>query len=57
VKVASGLDWTTLNFEAYLIGKSIFVFTMIYCGMNWAMYRKARLDQEEINKENDNKKN
>lgn len=36
------LDWNTLNTEAYYIGKGVILFTMFYCGLNWAMYRDAR---------------
>jgi cbb3-type cytochrome oxidase subunit 3 len=49
---AVGLDWNTLNTEAYFIGKGVILFTMFYCGLNWAMYRNAR-KREENEKDND----
>lgn len=50
--LAVGLDWSTLNTEAHYIGKAITVFTMIYCSLNWLMYKKAREDGKEDGKEN-----
>jgi hypothetical protein len=44
-------DIPTLNFEAHLIGKSIIVFTMIYCGLNWNLYRSARIRDEKERKD------
>ena len=43
---ASGFDVQTINYEAYLIGKSIVMFTMMYCTLNWWMYRNARIESE-----------
>jgi hypothetical protein len=47
------LDWQTLNFEAHLIGKSIITFTMLYCGLNWAMYKAAQDKQKHNDAKND----
>jgi len=46
------LDWQTLNTEAYYIGKSIILFIMFYCTLNWALYRHARkrVEQEDHKK-------
>jgi hypothetical protein len=40
----------TLEYDIYVIGKSVILFTMFYCSMNWYYYRKMR---EEIEKEDD----
>lgn len=44
------LDWTTLNYEAYIIGKSIMLFTMFYCSMNWVYYRNLQKKQDDDDK-------
>lgn len=36
-----------LNTVTYFAGKSIILFTMFYCGLNWAHYRHLRKDQED----------
>lgn len=53
VNANSGLDLQTLTLEAYLIGKSIIIFTMFYCTLNWAMYRSLREKQEKADKKSD----
>ena len=38
---------------SYYVGKSIMLFTMFYCGMNWYHYRSLNEDSDE----NNNRKN
>jgi hypothetical protein len=47
--VARGLplDWNTLSYESYLIGKGIIVFTMVYCTLNWLHYKRVREESEK----------
>ena len=45
-KAIGGFDWDIINFEAYLLGKGIVTFTMIYCSMNWFMYRQEQKQNE-----------
>lgn len=40
------LELDTLNTTTYYIGKSIILFTMFYCTMNWWHYKKIREDSE-----------
>jgi hypothetical protein len=40
--------------SSYFVGKSIILFTMFYCTLNWAHYRSLR---KEIEKEDENKNN
>lgn len=47
----ASLDWQTLSYESYLIGKSIIIFTMVYCSLNWMHYRKMRKDLEDTEDE------
>jgi hypothetical protein len=47
LQVIKAFDWNTIQYESYLIGKSIFVFTMVYCGLNWAHYRSMRKGQDD----------
>lgn len=49
----ASLDWQTLNYESYLIGKAIIVFTMVYYGLNWAHYRRMRRDLDDEEHEKD----
>lgn len=35
---------------SYYIGKSIILFTMFYCTLNWAFYRNLRKQHEEKDK-------
>lgn len=35
---------------SYYVGKSIILFTMFYCGLNWAHYRDVRKRYEEDDK-------
>lgn len=39
---------------SYVAGKSVILFTMFYCGLNWLHYRNMRImqDQEEDKKKN-----
>lgn len=55
VVARAGLDWNTLNMEAYYIGKAVICFTMVYCGLNWAMYRRMRKDLEDDSHDSDKK--
>jgi hypothetical protein len=51
VSLIESLDTTT-----YFIGKGIILFTMFYCTLNWAHYKRLREDVERREKENkDNK--
>lgn len=34
---------------SYYVGKSIVLFTMFYCGLNWLHYRDLRKKREEDN--------
>lgn len=54
-----GLDWNTLNNEAYLIGKGVILFTMFYCSLNWITYKTEREknDFTQLKKDKKNKKN
>jgi hypothetical protein len=47
-----------IDTSSYLIGKSIVLFTMFYCGLNWFHYKQLREEMEEANNANekDNKK-
>lgn len=38
-----------LNTVTYFAGKSVILFTMFYCTLNWAHYRQLRKDQEDNN--------
>ena len=37
---------------SYFVGKSIILFTMFYCGLNWAHYREIR---KQLEKDDDKK--
>lgn len=50
LKAFIGFDAVTLTYESYLIGKGIILFTLFYCSLNWAMYRRTRKDFENKNK-------
>lgn len=50
LKAFLGVDAETLTYESYIIGKGIILFTMFYCSLNWALYRRTR--EEFENKEN-----
>jgi len=39
-----------VNTISYFVGKSIILFTMFYCGMNWYHYRSIRKDVEKDDK-------
>lgn len=42
---------------SYYVGRSVVLFTMFYCSLNWWTYRRARLDAEaKSNKDKDDKK-
>jgi hypothetical protein len=34
---------------SYFIGKSIILFTLFYCTLNWSYYRRLRKDHEDDN--------
>lgn len=38
-----------VNTVSYFAGKSIILFTMFYCTLNWAHYRQIRKDLEDKN--------
>lgn len=40
---------------SYYVGKSIILFTMFYCGLNWLHYKELR-EREEKENDVDNKK-
>lgn len=46
----------SLNDMTYFMGKSIILYTMFYCTLNWAFYRNVRKDIESHEEENKNKK-
>lgn len=37
----------TVNTSVYFIGKSVVLFTIFYCSMNWVYYRRMRKDMEK----------
>ncbi len=39
-----------VNTVSYYVGKSIILFTMFYCTLNWAHYRRLRKDNEDKDK-------
>lgn len=43
---------------SYIGGKSVILFTMFYCGLNWFHYRNMRItqDQEDDKNKKDNRK-
>lgn len=41
---------------SYFAGKSIILFTMFYCSMNWLHYRNLRKSYEDNDMEDDRKK-
>lgn len=46
------IDW---EFQSYIIGQGITIFTFTYCTLNWLFYRRIR-KQIEKNEEEKNKK-
>lgn len=36
--------------QSYLVGKSITLFTLFWCSMNFVMYNRARRDMEKFHK-------
>lgn len=47
-------SWTelgrVLEYDTYIIGKGIMLFTMFYCSLNWLHYRKINKELEEMDK-------
>lgn len=52
---STGIDWNTITQESFYIGKSITLFTMFYCSMNWLMYKRTREDLEKKDNSKDSK--
>ena len=40
-------DFETIS---YYVGKSVIMFTMFYCSLNWLHYRRLREEEEKSNK-------
>lgn len=51
--VVTKMSVTDIEYTSYLVGKSIILFTMFYCTLNWWHYRRLNKELEE--KENDKK--
>jgi hypothetical protein len=51
VKVHSSEMSNALIECSYYIGKSVILFTMFYCTLNWYYYKRLREQQEEENKD------
>lgn len=41
---------------SYFVGKSVILFTMFYCTLNWHYYRTQRKQQEKHDNKDNNKK-
>lgn len=41
---------TTRADASYYVGQGIVMFTMFYCTLNWAYYRRIRIEQEKRDK-------
>lgn len=48
--------WETANTVSYFVGKSVILFTMFYCTLNWAHYRNLRKRMDDTNDDGENKK-
>lgn len=46
------LMWNGVDVEqaSYFVGKSITLFTIFYCGLNWVHYRELRKKQDDDDK-------
>lgn len=47
VKTHSNEITNTIVESSYWIGKSVILFTMFYCTLQWNMYRTIRKDKED----------
>ncbi len=43
-----------IEYQSYLIGKGVILFTFFYCSLNWMHYRNLRRNIEKREEENDN---
>lgn len=50
---ASFQDIATFQTVSYFVGKSVILFTMFYCSLNWWFYKTEREKEEEKNRNKD----
>jgi hypothetical protein len=56
-KVVTKVSIADVEYVSYLIGKSIILFTMFYCSLNWWHYHQINKEIADIEKSDEKKNN